>query len=199
MRSILWTSSAVLLLGPLAAFAAQQSDKTPPPASPPATTMPAVAKPAPKESLAEAARKARERKASEAKAKVWDNDNIPSSGAVTTATAAGDSAAPAAADDSAAAAGDEKAWRERFATARAKLKRDQDSLALQQKDFGRLSIQYYPDPQKGLTQSYSQNDLIKAREKIDATKDLVVADQKAISDLEDELRKSGGDPGWERE
>jgi hypothetical protein len=62
-----------------------------------------------------------------------------------------------------------------------------------------LSIQYYPDPQKGLTQSYSQNDLIKAREKIDATKDLVVADQKAISDLEDELRKSGGDPGWERE
>jgi len=160
--------------------------------------MPAVAKPAAKESIAEAARKAKEKKGSEAKAKVWDNDNIPGHGAVTTATAAGDSAAPAA-DDSVAAATDEKAWRERFATARTKLKRDQDSLALQQKDFGRLSIQYYPDPQKGLSQSYSQNDLIKAREKIDATKDLVVADQKAISDLEDELRKSGGDPGWERE
>ena len=33
--------------------------------------------------------------------------------------------------------------------------------------------------------------MIKARQKIDATKDLVVADQKAISDLEDDLRKSG--------
>jgi hypothetical protein len=196
MRSILWVSSAVLFFAPIAVSSGQQSDKTPPPANPP-VTMPAVAKPAPQQSLAEAARKAREKKAAEAKTKVWDNDNMPGAGEVTTATAAGGSAAPAA-DDS-AGAGDEKVWRERFATARAKLKRDQDSLALQQKDFGRLSIQYYPDPQKGLTQSYSQSDLIKARTKIDATKDLVVADQKAISDLEDDLRKSGGDPGWERE
>jgi hypothetical protein len=198
MRSTLWASAAVLLFAPLTAFGGQQqSDKTPPPSNPPAT-VPAVVKPAPQQSLAEAARKARERKASESKTKVWDNDNIPGAPSGTAAPAA-ESAAPAAADDSAAAANDEKAWRQRFAEARGKLKRDQDSLALQQKDFGRLSIQYYPDPQKGLTQSYSQNDLIKAREKIDATKDLVVADQKAISDLEDALRKSGGDAGWASE
>jgi hypothetical protein len=196
MRHVLWISSAMLLVAPLAAFAGpQQSDKTPPPSNPPAT-VPAVAKPPQQQSLAEAARKTREKKASEAKTKVWDNDNIP--GTTAPRPAAAGEAAPAA-DDSAAAAGDEKAWRERFATARAKLKRDQDSLALQQKDFGRLSIQYYPDPQKGLTQSYSQSDLIKARQKIDATKDQVVADQKAISDLEDDLRKSGGDAGWARE
>jgi hypothetical protein len=94
MRGTLWASTVVLFFAPLTAFGAQQqSDKTPPPSNPPAT-MPAVAKPAPQQSLAEAARKAREKKAAEAKTKVWDNDNIPGAGSVTTATAAGGSAAP---------------------------------------------------------------------------------------------------------
>jgi hypothetical protein len=198
MRRILWISSVMLVLAPLAVSAGQQSDKTPPPDNPP--TIPAVVKPAPQQSLADAARKAREKKGADAaKPKVWDNDNIPVTESTRPApNSSTDATATATTDDNAAASPQEKEWRERFATARAKLKRDQDSLVLQQKDFGRLSVQYYPDPQKGLTQSYSQSDLIKARQKIDVAKDQVVTDQKAIDDLEEELRKSGGDEGWSR-
>ena len=195
MRHVLWISSAMLLVAPLAAFAGpQQSDKTPPPSNPPAT-VPAVVKPPQPQSLAEAARKAREKKAAETKTKVWDNDNIP--GTTAPPPAAAGEAAPAA-DDSAASAGDEKAWRERFATARAKLKRDQDSLALQQKDFGRLSIQYYPDPQKAMTEQYTRKDINEKDAKIAAKQKEIEQLKQGLSDLEDAWRKAGGDPGWAR-
>jgi hypothetical protein len=43
----------------------------------------------------------------------------------------------------------------------------------------------------------SREDLNKTQAEIDAKKADVAKDQQAISDLEDDLRKSGGEPGWE--
>jgi hypothetical protein len=78
------------------------------------------------------------------------------------------------------------------------LSRDQADLDVMQRELGKLSVQYYPDPNKQLMQSITNEDLIKQRAKIDAKKADVAADQQALSDLEDSLRKAGGDPGWAR-
>ena len=175
---------------------AQQSQPAPQDqaANPPAAT---AQKPAP--SLADAARKAREQKKDESKQpKVFTNDNLPTGGVnvVGDASLASRSSQP---DDASSTSGNsEKDWRNRFSKARAKLSRDQADLDVLQRELGKLSVQYYPDPNKQLMQSITNEDLIKQRAKIDAKKADVAADQQALSDLEDSLRKAGGDPGWAR-
>ncbi len=93
---------------------------------------------------------------------------------------------------------DEKAWRERFAKLRNKLDQDQADLDIMQRELGVLDVQYYNDPMKGMQQGYTRSDINEKTAKIDAKKKQIEADQQAISDAEDELRRSGGDPGWAR-
>ena len=50
-----------------------------------------------------------------------------------------------------------------------------------------------------MKQQYSRADLDKTQSQIDAKKQAVEKDKQAISDLEDELRRSGGEPGWANE
>jgi len=57
---------------------------------------------------------------------------------------------------------------------------------------------YYSDPQKALAEQYSRKDITDADTKIEAKKQEIAQMKQHISDLEDELRKSGGDPGWAR-
>ena len=68
---------------------------------------------------------------------------------------------------------------------------------LQQK-LGQNQMQYYPDPNKSLLQQYSRDDINKLTADIDAKKQQVADDEKAIEDLHDQLRHEGGDPGWLR-
>ena len=90
-------------------------------------------------------------------------------------------------------------WRDRFAAARGKLQRDQADLDLMQRELGKLDVQYYPnDPTKQLMQSVTMSDINDKRAKIVQKQQQIAQDQAAISDLEDQLRKSGGDPGWAR-
>src|SRR5271156_696436 len=179
-------------------------DKTPPPPPEPATQI--EAQPA-GDSLAAAARKAREAKKDQGQAgtaHVFDNDTIPKQGGVSSVGATEDGTDASASDAAAPAAGGasgengEKAWRDRFAKLRTKLKQDQDALDIMQRELGVLDVQYYNDPNKALEQNLTRSDINEKTSKIDARKQTVEADQKAISDAEEELRKSGGDMGWSR-
>ena len=185
-------------------------DKTPPPPPVPSTQL--GAQPA-GDSLAAAARKAREAKKDQSQAgttHVFDNDTIPKQGGVSSVGAADDASATGSdgsasgggaatsAAGNAAGGGDEKTWRDRFAKLRTKLHQDEDALSVMQRELGVLDVQYYNDPNKALQQNLTRSDINAKTAKIDAGKQAVEADKQAISDAEDELRKSGNDIGWSR-
>jgi hypothetical protein len=164
------------------------------------------------DSLAAAARKAREQKKDQTGAKparVFNNDNIPTTGGVSavgtdTSAGAADSAdgatesAKAPATGGAPAPSGEKAWRERFDRLRKKLQQDEDDLEILQRELGVLDVQYYNDPVKGMQQGYSRSDINEKTDKIEAKKKTIEADNQAIADAEEELQRAGGDPGWAR-
>lgn len=59
-------------------------------------------------------------------------------------------------------------------------------------------MQYYSDPQKALTQQHDRSDINDKMDKIDAKKKEIENLKQQLSDMEDEMRKAGGDPGWAR-
>jgi hypothetical protein len=153
----------------------------------------------PKESLADAARRSREQKKDAGKSgKVFTNDNLPTEGVstvgVTDVPASGDSATVVAEGTP----NDEKTWHERFAKLRDKLAKDQAELDILQREMGVVNIQAYSDPMKALQQNLTRSDINAKTAKIDAMTKQIEADKQAISDAEDQLRKSGGDVGWAR-
>jgi hypothetical protein len=152
------------------------------------------------DSLAAASRKAKAQLKETPKAtKVFTNDNLPAAGGISTVGGTSSSEAPSDGANAKAASGnDEKAWRARFAQLRTKLQQDEDALAIQQRELGDLSVQHYDDPNEALRQGYTRSDINQKTADIDAKKKEIEADQQAIEDAEDELRKSGGDPGWSR-
>ena len=175
------------------------------------------------DSVADAARKAREaKKAAPTGKKVYTDDDVkpatPSASAQPTQTgtapATGDAQAPAqaapadgtrpTADPNAAPAAnpgksDEKTWRDKFRGQRDQIARLEKELDVLQREQDKAQVQYYPDPQKALSEGYSRKDINEKDTKIAAKKDEIDKAKQALSDLEDELRESGGDPGWSRE
>jgi len=215
---------AGLLLVPARGFACRQdqsqqnqqpsSQSNPPPSSQqnPSQKSDAQAKPsaqstdsvpAKPDPIVAAARKAREEKKDQSKpAKIFTNDNIPTTGGVsavgeTSATAGGDAKAVAQ-DNPTSLDAQEKMWRERFSKLRHKLEQDQQELDVMQRELGVLDVQYYSNPVKAMQQDLTRSDINKKTSDIDAKKAQIEADKQAISDAEDDLRKAGGDPGWAR-
>jgi hypothetical protein len=155
----------------------------------------------PDDSLAEAARKAKAQKAAQAAkpAKVFTNDNLPTDASGISTVGAKGSDNAAAADASASSSGQgEKYWREKFAELNKKLEQDQSELDVMQRELGQLNLQNYSDPVQAMQQGYSRSDINDKTAAIDAKQKAVDADKQAITDAEDDLRKSGGDSGWER-
>jgi hypothetical protein len=155
--------------------------------------------------LASAARKARAEQQSAPKPKkVFTNDDFASS----PAPKATDTKEPTAQTDANGADSKENPedndpkseayWRKKFKKARANLERSEKELEVLQRDLNKNEVQYYPDPQKALVQQYTRQDINNDRAKLEAKKQEVEANKKQISDLEDDLRKAGGDPGWAR-
>ena len=208
MRRTLWLSAAVFVFAASGAIRAQAQPQNQTSSQTSQSTAPAAAPQ--QDPLAEAARKAREQKKDAPKAaKVFTNDDIPTQGAVSTVgqapadTSTGTSSDANASTPAPAAANDEKTWRDKFAELRHKLERDQAELDVLQRESGVSMLQYYGgDPQKAAQDQNSQQPMGAAYDKkvsdIDAKKKQVEADQQAISDAEDDLRKAGGDPGWAR-
>jgi hypothetical protein len=217
MRRILLSAAAVAMLVVPANGSSQQqapsasagnsSDQAPPPSSPQSTGASAAAPspqtaPPQQDSLAAAARRAKEQKRDGSKpAKVFTNDNIPGAGgksSVGAAPAAEPTPSAEAPQPSKHAGNDEKVWRDRFAALRHKLEQDQQELAVMERELGVLNMQYYNDPVKAMQQQLTRSDINEKTAKIAAKKKEIEADQQATSDAEDDLRKSGGEPGWAR-
>ncbi len=222
MRKVLWFAATAAIFMLPASSRCQQPDQSQQPqqqstapvaskssqqnAATPSQTAPAAKQ---QDSLAAAARRAREQKKETPKAaKVFTNDNIPTQGGI---SAVGEAPASSSADNSqnaSASAGpsaangalpdgnDEKGWRSVFAKLHHKLDQDQSELDILQRELGTLGPQYYSDPTKALMQSVTRSDINEKTAKIDQKKADVQADNQAISDAEDALRKAGGDRGW---
>jgi hypothetical protein len=164
---------------------------------------------APSDSVADAARKARAQKKDAVKpAKVFTDDNVgdikgqisvvgsqPSSLADDASGKKDDTKSANASDGKK----DEAYWQAKFAAARKLLADDTREVDILQREFNLKQEQFYQDPTAALKQQYSRADLDKTQNQIDAKKQAVEKDKEAISDLEDELHRSGGEPGWANE
>jgi hypothetical protein len=160
--------------------------------------------------VADAARKAREQKKNAAQPKkVFTNDDVAPAPApappAAAPTDAKDGDANAKKTDAAADAKGDKApdnseagWRKRFAEQRAKISRAEQELDVLQREAQKLQTQYYSDPQKALAEQYTRKDITDQDAKIQAKKDEIAKLKQGVSDLEDQLRASGGDSGWAR-
>jgi hypothetical protein len=162
------------------------------------------------DSVVEAARKSSEQKQLATKpAHVYTNQNIPTAGAISVVGPAAAPAPGAIAPGVTSRAGEgsqpanrskaEAEWRGRFAALRTRLRQARTDLALLQRELGDLRVQYYPSPQQAMREGYTQSDLLKKQTDIDAKQKEVADLQQQESDLENEMRKADGDPGWARE
>ncbi len=202
MRRILWLAAAAILVFPASGWCQDSSQGT----SQASGQASGQSSGNQQESLADAARKAREQKKEAPKAaKVFTNDDLPSSGVSTVGQAAGapEAGAPGEAAAPAVSGNDEKAWRDRFAQLHHKLDTDKAELDVLQREAAVGMVQYYGgDPQKAMQDQTSGQplgaDYNKKTTAIAAKQKAVEADEQAISDAEDQLRKSGGDTGWAR-
>ena len=169
--------------------------------------------------VADAARKAREEKqkkdAQKAK-RVYTDDDIkpatPDKPAVQNATASGaTSGAEATAGGTQAAdtkkPGDatekedpnsEKAWRKRFSEQHGKIAKAEKELDILQRELEKSSVQYYADPTKAMKEQNNRAEVNDKTAKIDAKKKELAQLRQQLDDMEAELRKAGGDPGWAR-
>jgi hypothetical protein len=188
MRKGIWLTTLALCFSVPHASVAQQASQVQPTgqsqtAGPAQTQKSASPSPAKADPLVEAARKARQAKKGTPPPVVFTNENIPTS--ATAISVVGD--APASADSSASAhapeaqdqKNDERMWRQQFAAARSKLREDKDKLDVMKKYFNE-------------TDSLIMQQAMVAQEK------RISADQRAIDDLEEALRKAGGDAAWGR-
>jgi chromosome segregation ATPase len=89
-------------------------------------------------------------------------------------------------------------WRKRFAKLHDKLNNAEQELDVLQRELNKDQVQYYNDPQKALMQQHDRSDIKDKTARVDAKKQEVASLRQQLSDLEDELRKAGGDPGWAR-
>lgn len=167
------------------------------------------------DSVAEAARQAQEKKKEAQKPKkVYTDDDISTKKSdisvvgqapVADSTASGQAKPGDAAGQTAVAADTKKedpnseaAWRRRFGKLRDKIATAQQELDILQREENKGSVQYYSDPTKAMNEQYSRDEINKRAAKIDAKKKQLADLQQQWSDLEDELRKNHGDPGWSR-
>lgn len=170
--------------------------------------------------VADAARKAREekqKKDAQKPKKVYTDDDIkpatPDKPEVQNASASG-----AAASGAEAATGEtqgtdakkpedgtqkedpngEKAWRRRFSEQHEKIAKAEKELDILQRELEKSSVQYYADPTKAMNEQNSRAEINDKTAKIEAKKKEIAQLRQQLDDMEADLRKAGGDPGWAR-
>ena len=165
-------------------------------------------------SLADLAKKLKAERATSGQksVRVFTNDNLPhgpGSGGISvvgsmsavTPSQPGPPAGEAAAGTSTAESSgthDEKYYRERMSELRARLELHQRELSVLQQKGGQGEMQYYSDPNKTLQQEYSRSDINKRGDELAQKQAEIDADNRAIQDLQDQLRREGAPSGWLR-
>jgi hypothetical protein len=164
------------------------------------------------QSLGDAARKAREESKGRQAAKVYTNEDMGNLKGIVSvvgtqpapppapeaAPAPGAPVAPAAPAAAKPEVKDEAYWRAQFDAARKKLADDSKELDVLQREYNLKEQQFYSNPNVALREQYGRADLNKTRDAISAKKADVEKDQQTITNLEDQLRQAGGNPGWAR-
>jgi len=174
--------------------------------------------------VADAARKAREekeKKNAQKSKKVYTDDDIkpasPDKPAVQNATAGGatsgteGAAASAAGTNATGARGaqkgegeekedpnSEKAWRRRFTEQHRKIADVEKEIDILQRELQKSSVAYYADPTKAMNEQNNRAEINDKNGKIEAKKKELAQLRQQLDDMEADLRKSGGDPGWAR-
>lgn len=95
----------------------------------------------------------------------------------------------------------EKYFRSKVEKIRSQMELHERQLATVKQQLGLARMQYYPNPQKTLEQESTpafQTDLNELRARITGAEKALSDDRKAMDDLIQELRRSGGNPGWIR-
>ncbi len=93
----------------------------------------------------------------------------------------------------------EEYWRKRFAEACYKLRMAEEERDILQRELGVLSVQYDPNPAKALFEGATNRKINEHRKAIEDKKAEIATLRQELSDLEDDLRRAGGHPGWARE
>ena len=131
--------------------------------------------------------------------KVFTNDDLPAAraaGGVTVTAEASTSSEESTSTASSGGGRGEKFYRKAYAKLLGRKEMDQRELDVLQKHQAQSNIQYYTDPNKALQQDYSRSDITKVQQQVNAKKLALEQDDQAISDLQDQLRRDGGQPNW---
>jgi len=90
----------------------------------------------------------------------------------------------------------EKAWRKRFREQHQKIASVEKEIEVLQRELQKAQLQYYTDPQKAMMEQNSRGEINDKTAKIAAKKKELEQLKQQLDDMETELRKAGGDPGW---
>ena len=90
----------------------------------------------------------------------------------------------------------EKAWRKRFAEQHGKIARAEKELDVLQRELQKSQVQYYADPTKAMNEQNNRTEVSEKTAQIAAKKKELEQLRQELDDMETELRRAGGDPGW---
>lgn len=191
MKSRLLAFAMVLVWAAAAAFAQSSTSSSP--------------------SLAELARQEKAKRLKikqEHSVRVWNNDNMPHKPAGSGPTAAAGMSpvpvspeVPESLEASSAVNGgahDEKYFRDQMKILNERLDLHKRQLAVLEQKQAQGQLQYYPDPNKTLQEEFSRSEINKKAGEVADKEKEIAADEKAIADLQELLRREGHPPGWLR-
>ncbi len=90
-------------------------------------------------------------------------------------------------------------WHKQFTEIHYKIRMAQTELDILQRELNESLMIYDPNPQKAFRENVTRQNINAHRKAIEDKKKEIAELQSNLSDLEDELRHAGGDPGWSRE
>lgn len=99
---------------------------------------------------------------------------------------------------------DEQCWRNRFAEQRRKIRTAEQEADILQREYNLARTQFYQDPNRAMREQYSNTvaggpELQRLQQQITQKQAEIEKLKQELSGLQNELRRSGGKPGWARE
>ncbi len=113
-------------------------------------------------------------------------------------TPSSETAATTETESEASDAHDEAWYRAQAASIRTQLDLHQRQLSVLEQKLSQNQMQFYDDPNKTLQQEFSRKDISNLSQDLEKKKQEIAADEQALSDLRDQLRREGSPSGWLR-